>query len=227
MKSIFNTYFLLVTIFFCIYPSIIIPGQPTLEEADFESLYQKGLGGLNLNIMQSMECLKKLESRHNQLSPVQRAKANYLRLKVIYSDLSEVKALEKRLFAAPDSLGKYGAMVYLARKFLEKSMPDKAIPLLMEALDTLKKGSDTADYIIINLCEAYREKQEYSKGIDMLKDILFNKTAVSYENQTFAFNRMAANRLSAKALFSFETAILLNKISLSMSMPFEYSCFSL
>ena len=192
MKSVFNPYFLLVTIFLCIYPWIIMSGQPALEEAEFESLYQKGLSSLNSNNTLSIECLKKLELRNSRLSPVQRAKANYLRLKVIYSDLSEVKALENRLLAAPASLGKYDAMIYSARKFLEKSMPDKAIPLLMYALDLLEKGSDMADNVIINLCEAYREKQEYSKGIDMLKDILFNKPNVSNENRAFALNRMAA-----------------------------------
>jgi len=176
----------------CFGTSIQTVGQQVVGGAEFDSIYQISFSRLNSNIVVSVECLRKLELLHSQLSPVQRAKANYLRLKVIYSNLSEVKALENRLFAAPDSLGKYGAMVYLARKFLEKSMPDKAIPLLMEALDTFEKGSDTADYIIINLCEAYREKQEYSKGIDMLKDIIFNKTAVSYENRAFAFNRMAA-----------------------------------
>ena len=192
MKRIFNLYFFLVSFVLCFGTSMQTVGQQVVGESEFDSIYQKGFSKLNSNIEVSVECLRKLESLHFQLSPVQKAKTNFLRLKVISSNPEEAKALENKLFAAPDSLGRFGALVYSARKYLEKSMPDKAIPLLMDALDTIEKGSDKADYCIINLCEAYREKQEYSKGIEMLKDILTNKKAVSDENRAFAYNRMAA-----------------------------------
>ena len=192
MKRIFNLFYFLVSFVLCFGMSMQTLGQQVVGESEFDSIYQKGFSRLNSNIVVSVECLKKLESLHSQLSPVQRAKTNFLRLKVISSNVEEAKALENKLFAAPDSLGQQDALVFSARKLLEKSMPDKAIPLLMDALDTIEKGSDKADFCIINLCEAYREKQEYSKGIEMLKDILMNKKAVSDENRAFAYNRMAA-----------------------------------
>ena len=192
MKRIFNLFYFLVSFVLCFGTGVQTVGQQVVGESEFDSIYQKGFSRLNSDIVESVECLKKLESLHSQLSPVQRAKANFLRLKVISINSEEAKALENKLFAAPDSLGQDDALVYSARKLLEKSMPDKAIPLLMEALDTIEKGSDKADYCIINLCEAYREKQEYSKGIEMLKDILTNKKAVSDENRAFAYNRLAA-----------------------------------
>lgn len=158
----------------------------------FDSIYQKGIGTINSNHRRAVQCLEKLESNRKYLSPVQKAKTNYLRLRVIYADLEQVKALEKRMFAAPDTLGYGDALIYSARKYLEKSMPDKAIPLLMEAMDTLRDNPGKTVFCRINLCEAYREKQEYAKGIEMLNEILSDKRAVSEVNRAFAYNRLAA-----------------------------------
>ena len=58
------------------------------------------------------------------------------------------------------------------RIYLERSMPDMAIPLLMKSLEMLPTGSDEADYATIELCEAYRQKQEYHKGIGLISDLL-------------------------------------------------------
>ena len=113
-------------------------------------------------------------------------------MKVINADTEADKAIENKMFAAPDSLGHYDSLIFSARKFLEKSMPDKAIHLLMEALVISKAGSEKADYCSINLCEAYRQKQEYDKGIEILNDILFNKRYVSDINMAYACNRLAA-----------------------------------
>ncbi len=133
-----------------------------------------------------------LESNSEQLSPVQNAKINYLRLRIIYANKDEVKALEKRMFTPPSNLGRNDALIYSARKYLEKSMPDKAINLLMEALDSLKEGSEKAEYCRINICEAYREKQEYKKGIEILNEILLSRKYISEINRAFAYNRLAA-----------------------------------
>jgi signal transduction histidine kinase len=62
----------------------------------------------------------------------------------------------------------------------------------MEALDTLNAGSEEADYCNISLCEAYRQKQEYAKGIEMLNEILSRKSPVSDLNRAYAYNRLAA-----------------------------------
>ena len=159
---------------------------------DFDSVYTKGLDLIYSNLSTAKLYLKKLEYYKKELSPIQQAQTNFLRLKVIYADTNAVKALEKRMFEAPNSLGYDDALIYSAKKYLEKSMPDKAIHLLMEVLDTLKKGSEKNDYCSISLCEAYRQKQEYEKGIGMLTEILNRKISISDLNRAYAYNRLAA-----------------------------------
>ena len=176
----------------CIFISQNSFGQQFEKGFEFDSIYTKGIAAVNSNPGASKQYLKKLEDHKKELSLIQQAQTNYLRLKVIYADTNAVKALEKRMFAAPDSLGHTDALIYSARKFLEKSMPDKAIHLLMEALDTVKPGSEKADYCSINLCEAYRQKQEYAKGIEMLNELLNGKKPVTDINRAYAYNRLAA-----------------------------------
>jgi len=159
---------------------------------EFDSIYNHGLSEITAKGSLSKQCLKRLELNLDQLSPLQKAKTNYLRLRVIYADKDEVRALENRMFAPAATLGKNDALIYSARKYLEKSMPDKAINLLMEALDSLTKNSEKAEYCRINLCEAYRQKQEYKKGIEMLNEILLNKSNNSDVNKALAYNRLAA-----------------------------------
>ncbi|MEI8202211.1 MAG: ATP-binding protein [Bacteroidota bacterium] len=161
-------------------------------EAEFDSIYNKGLSAVYSNLSIAKLCLKKLESNQQQYSLVLKAKTNYLRLTIINTDSLAVKALEKRMFTAPDSLNHTDALLYSACKYLERSMPDKAISLLMKALDTLATGSEKAVYSKINLCEAYRQKQEYKKGVEMLNEILFSKINISDVNRAFAYNRLAA-----------------------------------
>lgn len=158
----------------------------------FDSIYIKGIEEVNSDISTSKKHLKKMEYYKKLLTPIQQAQTNYLRLKIIYADTNAIKALEKKMFAAPDSLAHYDALVFSARKFLERSMPDKAIRLLMEALDAVKTEPDKADYCKINLCEAYRQKQEYYKGIEMLNELLYGKRTISDINRAYACNRLAA-----------------------------------
>jgi tetratricopeptide (TPR) repeat protein len=167
-------------------------GQHTGIGFEFDSIYKRGLDVVYSDLSTSRQCLKILEDHKKELSPVQQAQANYLRLKVIYADTNEVKALEKRMFAAPDSFSHTDALIYSARKYLQKSMPDKAIHLLMDALDTIVEGTEEADYCRINLCEAYRQKQEYEKGIEILNELLRSKRTVSDGNRAYAYNRLAA-----------------------------------
>jgi signal transduction histidine kinase len=159
---------------------------------EFETMYEKGVESIGTDIAVARQCLEKLESYQKQFTSVQQAKTNYLRLRVIYADEKQFKALETRMFAAPDTLGHSEALIFSAVKYLEKSMPDKAIPLLMEVMDTLNSHSDRTVFCRINLCEAYREKQEYLKGVEMLNEIMSGKKTISDENRAFAYNRLAA-----------------------------------
>ncbi len=175
-----------------IFPSECVFGQRFDKGFDFDSIYNKGLAEIKSNLNGSKQNLKKLMYYEKQFTPVEKAKTNYLRLRVIYADTMAVKALEKRMFAAPDSLGYYDARIYSAKKYLEKSMPDKAIHLLMQALDTSKTCSEKTDICRINLCEAYRQKQEYAKGIEILNEILRSKRKIQDDYTAYAYNRMAA-----------------------------------
>jgi len=185
-------FFVYLLFLFSVLPSENIFGQHTGSGFEFDSIYKRGLDVVYSDLSTSRQCLKVLEDHKKELSPVQQAQANYLRLKVIYADTNEVKALEKRMFAAPDSFSHTDALIYSARKYLQKSMPDKAIHLLMDALDTIVEGTEEADYCRINLCEAYRQKQEYAKGIEILNELLRSKRTVSDGNRAYAYNRLAA-----------------------------------
>ena len=167
-------------------------GQQESDYFVFDEVLTRGLNSLNSNPDVSKQCLAILERKHEHFSLVQKAKTSFLRLQVIYSDPVQVAALEKRMFDAPDSLSHSDALICKARKYLVKSMPDKAIPLLMEAIDSLKTNAVLTHFCMINLCEAYRQKQEYAKGIEMLKDLLIQGKTISAENRAFAFNRLAA-----------------------------------
>ncbi|MCX6272666.1 MAG: sensor histidine kinase [Bacteroidetes bacterium] len=176
---------------FSVFPPGKIFSQHFDKGVEFDSIYKRGLTETNADVTISKQCLKRLEFYEKHLSPIQKAKINYLRLRVIYANKDQVKALEKRMFTPPDSLGFYDSLLYSARKFLERSMPDKAVPLLMKAIDTVAKDSEKADNCLINLCEAYRQKQEFEKGVDMLNELLSSRR-VSDLNRAYAYNRLAA-----------------------------------
>ena len=77
------------------------------------------------------------------------------------------------------------------RDLLNKSNPDDALPILFDLLKTVKENSNEGIQYRIYITEAYREKQEYQKGKEILYDILKLKN-VSAQNKVFAYNRMAA-----------------------------------
>lgn len=101
-------------------------------------------------------------------------------------------SLPSALCASPTNPMSNDSLSAGIRKYLERSMPDMAIPLLMKSLEMLPAGSDEADYATIELCEAYRQKQEYHKGIGLISDLLKNSDKLSDRNRVYAYNRMAA-----------------------------------
>jgi hypothetical protein len=60
-------------------------------------------------------------------------------MKVFYANPDQSTAFESKMFAAPDSLGPKEALVYTATRYLERSMPDKAIPLLLAAIEKKRR----------------------------------------------------------------------------------------
>ncbi len=95
-------------------------------------------------------------------------------------------------FEVPDSLSKHDSLQYCARWYLERSLPDQAIPLLMRAIAILPGNTDAADHVRIELCEAYRQKQEYRKGTSLISGLLERPSPLSDENRAYAWNRLAA-----------------------------------
>jgi len=167
-------------------------GQQILSQVEFDSIYNKGLANVGSDVNTSKLCLEMLSSIRAKITPIQDAKINFLRLQVNYSSKGKLSTFEKRLFAVPDSLGDTDSLLFSARKYIERSMPDKAIPLVMQAIGKLTGNTDQSVSGTIILCDAYREKQEYLKGISMLNELLNDKSVISDKNRAYAFNRLAA-----------------------------------
>ncbi|MEI6900187.1 MAG: tetratricopeptide repeat protein, partial [Bacteroidota bacterium] len=188
IKPIKETIILLISFFL----AGNIFSQRIFSPAEFDAIYHHGLSSVNSDKSYAKRCLDSLSLSHLNLSPVQKAKINFLRLKVNYSDKNRLMELEKNLFSVPDSLQFIDSLLYLSHKYLERSMPDKAIPLLMKVIGTLPGNSDQTDLGTIYLCEAYRQKQEYMKGVAMLHSLLNEKPVMSDKNRAYAYNRLAA-----------------------------------
>ncbi|MHC1707298.1 MAG: ATP-binding protein [Bacteroidales bacterium] len=167
-------------------------GQQVLRSRSFDSLFNEILAYIEVDHSQADKLLKSLQSRKSGFSPVEKAKTEYLRLKIEYSDKNKVLLLERRLFRVPDSCRGNDSLLYLSRKYLERSMPDKAITLLLTLIGELPGNSDKANVAIISLCEAYRQKQEYVKAISMLNELLDKPHSLSDKDRAYAYNRMAA-----------------------------------
>jgi len=77
-----------------------------------------------------------------------------------------------------------------AKYHLKRSQPDAAIPILLSLLDSTTFDETTFE-ANINLAEAYRQKREYNKGIDLIYFTL-KRYDLSDEDKAFAYNRLAA-----------------------------------
>ncbi|HRY32555.1 MAG TPA: sensor histidine kinase [Bacteroidales bacterium] len=189
------------------------------QQWDFDSTYNCGREALESDIQLASHCLQSLQQRSRDLSPVQLAKLNFLKLKIIYADPDKVRALEERMVKPPDSLGFADALLYMAHKYLDRSMPDKAIPLLMKSLDTIPPDTERSDRCIIELTEAYRQKQEYAKGVVMLRELLGSGRSLAGTTRAFAYNRLAAlyNEWGNKQFATADSVIKYSKLCIAIS----------
>ncbi len=185
-------YCLFLVFCFLIFPSFHLFSQVSKQGLNFDEVYNTGFQYIQTDIGKAKQCLNNLEMNLDRLTPVQKAKTNSLRLKIIYSSEQSVHELETKIFEVPGALGHDDSLTFLARKYLERSMPDKAIPLLMVVINKSAADSDKDEYSLINLCEAYRQKQEYEKGINILNEIITANKHLSDPNRAFAYNRLAA-----------------------------------
>ncbi|MEI7663724.1 MAG: histidine kinase, partial [Bacteroidota bacterium] len=126
------------------------------------------------------------------LSIVQHAWLNYLQMRINEVKNAGTSIPGKNQPAVPDSLNHPDSLQYRARWYLERSMPDNAIRLLMRAIEILPGNTAEADHFRIELCEAFRQKQEYRKGISLIYGLLERSSPLSDKNLAYAWNRLAA-----------------------------------
>ena len=125
-------------------------------------------------------------------APVQKAMIQFQEFQDARADRQAFALAEQRMFSAPDSLGYTDSLLYVSERYLERSMPDKAIPLLMKALDVADEHAEACPQCVIDLSEAYRQKQEYAKGVELLMGLLSDDSPISPEDRAYAYNRLAA-----------------------------------
>lgn len=172
--------------------SISLYGQDRLSRGQFDSLYDKAMRYIGADLEISRKCLETLKAYGQPLSDAQQAKLGYLQMQI--NDAVKAGGVDpgKNTFSTPGTLTLQDSLQFYARHYLERSMPDMAIPLLMKAMEVLPANSGDAAHVKIELCEAYRQKQEYRKGIGLIEN-LFERTALlSDQNRAYAYNRLAA-----------------------------------
>lgn len=159
------------------------------DEASFQQQYNRA----DLMIDRTCDSLKSLISEmkmNDSLSEIHKAKINHI--------LTRLQTLEDMIITYPppmiipsDSTGFSDSLISTAQNFIIQSRPDEGIPLILKFLEQIDKSSGTAIFARIYLADAYRQKQEYDKGIALIYEILGSKN-ISEKNKAFALNRMAA-----------------------------------
>jgi len=82
------------------------------------------------------------------------------------------------------------SILNVAKDYLKKSQPDNAIPLLLDIINNYQTKSIAIE-ANIHLADAYRQKREYKKGLELLNFII-KENNLPTASLTFAYNRMAA-----------------------------------
>jgi signal transduction histidine kinase len=167
-------------------------GQERNFQKGFDSLYNKALDSLATDVRTSVRCFETLSACSDQLTKVQHAWLGYLQMRINEtgktgtSETMNTPPADPYQVKHPDSLPSY------AQWYLERSMPDNAIRLLMRAIEILPENTVDADFVRIELSEAYRQKLEYSKGISLIYRLLEQPVPLSDKNRAYAWNRLAA-----------------------------------
>jgi tetratricopeptide (TPR) repeat protein len=158
-----------------------------------EDIIEQRLGQATDLIGQTGDSLRVLLAEMSEgavLTDLQKAKIDQIRLKLnVLEDM--LKVLSPAELIPTDTNRFPGSLMNDAQRLITQSRPDEGIPLIMKFLDRVDSQSDSAIYARIYLAEAYRQKQEHAKGIEIIYDIPDNSN-ISIENRAFAFNRMAA-----------------------------------
>ncbi|MBN1338237.1 MAG: AraC family transcriptional regulator [Bacteroidales bacterium] len=155
--------------------------------------HQKQVDHLFQLIEETGDSLKKLVAvieLDSNLTEKQKARINLIRSKILV--LQEMIPVPKPAMGiSVDTNLNEDPLLYKAKNMIVQSKPDQGIPLIMKYLETVDNQSDSAVYARIYLAEAYRQKQEYNKGIGIIYQALRNND-ISTANRAFACNRIAA-----------------------------------
>ena len=188
MKRLCNT----VATFLVILLTTTLFGQERNFQTRFDSVYDKAVNSLTTDVRTSVRCLETLSEYGDELTTLQHACLSYLQMRVNDAGKARPSINTNTLPAAPDSLNHPESLRYYAQRYLDRSMPDNAIRLLMKAIEILPGNTGESDHVRIELCEAYRQKLEYNKGIDLIYRLVERSSPLSDENQAYAWNRLAA-----------------------------------
>jgi AraC-like DNA-binding protein len=160
----------------------------SFAQKEFEARYNKTVQ-LIIDTRDSLEYLISSMKNTTKLSDVQKAQINFIKTKMY--TLYEIDPLfHITTDLSTDSIEQL-PLLSKAENYIVQSRPDEGIPLIFEFLQTVDESSDSATYAKIYLAEAYREKQEYLKGMEIVYGLLEHK-AISLKNKAFAYNRLAA-----------------------------------
>lgn len=124
------------------------------------------------------------------LTDLQKAKIDLFQSKL--NTLEDVLKILSPAEQIPDVTNRFpGTLINEAQKLIVQSRPDEGIPILLKFLENVDSRSDSAVFAKIYLAEAYRQKQEHTKGVEIIYEILRNPN-IGVANRAFALNRMAA-----------------------------------
>jgi signal transduction histidine kinase len=181
-----------VMFIFFVLPATILCGQESVSRKIFDSICNEVLKSLSNDVHASQRYLDNLMAKGEPLSDIQRARLAYLQMRIINANGTGGIFRSSGIQNPSGGMALQDSLQFYSRRYLERSMPDMAIPLLMRALDILPVNSPDADHAGIELCEAYRQKQEYKKGIELIGYMLERQAPLTDRNRAYAYNRMAA-----------------------------------
>jgi signal transduction histidine kinase len=204
-----NRYFVIYAIVFALLMGLNLFGQSRISVRNFDSVYDRASSCLANDTAGAAGQVALLMTIRGSLSDLQQARLDFLWLQFIEKDHDRHDTGATSADKASSSFHPPGSPLRSARWYLERSLPDRAIPLLMKHIGNTPKESDDTDQAMIELSEAYRQKQEYSKAMGILYDLLMDQQDLSDYNRAYTWNRLAAlYNESAKPAMRFSDSVI-------------------
>jgi len=171
---------------------VMLFAQNRIPKEHFDSLCDRALASIPQDTIPAWRFLRMISADKEPLTDIQQAKLSYLDLKVREKRPHNNLTQAMQPFSSSSLPNNPDSLEFLAERYLERSMPDRALSLLMKALEILPQNSVEADHAKLGICEAYRQKQEYNKGIDLISSLLERPSPLTLKNLAYAYSRLAA-----------------------------------